>query len=111
MSICNLGVMATEYVRDIILPTSISIEQKESRNILVDQIYSKWTIGNELDIILRQKEGNEIPWVTIEQGSPSRVFIDSGNTVPGHYTLILQSFDNNGSVKSTLKEDTITITI
>ena len=31
--------------------------------------------------------------------------------VPGDYTLILQSFDNNGSVKSTLKEDLITITV
>ena len=33
------------------------------------------------------------------------------NTAPGVYQLVLQSFDNNGSVKSTLKEDVIVTTV
>ena len=33
------------------------------------------------------------------------------NTAPGVYQLVLQSFDNIGSVKSTLKEDVIVIVI
>ena len=33
------------------------------------------------------------------------------NTAPGAYTLVLQSFDNNGSVKATLKEDVIVISV
>ena len=65
-----------------------------------------------LDINLRQKAGTEILWVTLEQGSSTtRIVIVPTAVAPGDYTLILQSFDNNGSVKSTLKEDFITITI
>ena len=33
------------------------------------------------------------------------------NTAIGDYPLVLQSFDNNGSVKSTFKEEVIVITI
>ena len=32
-------------------------------------------------------------------------------TTPGVYQLVFQSFDDNGSVKSTLKEDKIVITV
>ena len=32
-------------------------------------------------------------------------------TAPGVYELVLESFDKNGSVMSTLREDTITLTI
>ena len=71
MSICNLGVMGTEYVRIGSVPTSISVEQTENELIAVNQIYSKLTIGNTLDINLRQKAGTEFIWVTLIQGSPS----------------------------------------
>ena len=33
------------------------------------------------------------------------------NTAPGIYTLVLESFDNNGVVKSTLKEDTVIVEV
>ena len=33
------------------------------------------------------------------------------NTAPGVYPVVLQSFDNNGSVKSTLKEDTVNVKV
>ena len=103
--------MGTVYVRDKSVPTSISLEQAESEVIFVDNVYSKLTIGNVLDINLRQKAGSELPWVSLEQGSPSLIKIVPAGVAPGDYTLILQSFDNNGSVKSTLKTDLITITV
>ena len=33
------------------------------------------------------------------------------NAAPGVYPIVLQSFDNNGSVKSTLKEDTVIVEV
>ena len=80
---------------------------------MIDNIYPMHLIGNTLDIKMRQKVGSELPWVTLEQGNPTHLKINTAGAVlaPGDYTLILQSFDNNGSVKSTLKEDLITITI
>ena len=112
MSICNLGVMGTQYARGHSIPSNISVGQAETQVIAVENITSKFTIGNVLDINLRQKAGTELLWVSIEQGNPTTLIktVPAG-VAPGDYTLILQSFDNNGSVKSTLKEDLITITI
>ena len=33
------------------------------------------------------------------------------NAAPGVYPIVLQSFDNNGVVKSTLKEDTVNVKV
>ena len=71
MSICNLGVMATEYVRDSPVLTSISVGHTETEVIVIENIYSKHHIGNTLSIKLRQKAGSELPWVSFVQGSPS----------------------------------------
>ena len=53
MSICNLGVMATEYVRDMPVPTSTDVTQGDTNTLSVENIYSLHTIGNPLDIKLR----------------------------------------------------------
>ena len=49
--------------------------------------------------------------VTIIQGSPTLVQISPSKLAVGSYTLIVQSYDDNSLLKSTLKEDTITITV
>ena len=69
------------------------------------------TIGNTLDIYLRQKDGSSLSWVTIEQSSPTKVLIAPANVNAGTYWLILESYDNNGGVFSTLKTDTIEVTV
>ena len=52
----------------------------------------------------------ELSWVTILQGEPTQIQLDpSEDIAAGDYTLILQSFDDNGSKKTTLKEEIITI--
>ena len=80
---------------------------------MIGQIKSEFTIGNTLDIHLRQKPGESVlSWVSFEQGSPStQVIIDASNVKPGTYTLTIESFDNNGKVRSTLMTDTIIITV
>ena len=104
--------MGTEYVRDNSVPSSMSVGQAETEVIAVDNIVSLFPIGNVLDINLRQKAGTELLWVILEQGSLTTLIkIVPAGVAPGDYTLILQSFDNNGSVKSTLKEESITITV
>ena len=45
------------------------------------------------------------------QNDPSEVQIAPFGVLVGDYDLILQSFDDNGSLKSTLKEDTITLRV
>ena len=109
MSICNLGVMFTEYVRDMPIPTSTEVTQGDSFTLSVENIYSKHTIGNILYIHLREKSGAAaLGWFTFTQGSPTQVLIAPPFiTAPGVYQLVLESFDNNGSVFSTLKEDVI----
>jgi len=53
MSICNLGVMFTEYVRDMPVPENIEVTQGDTNTLSVENIYSLHTIGNTLDIKLR----------------------------------------------------------
>ena len=58
---------------------------------------------------MRQKPGTELSWVTIVQGNPTEIRIEPVDIPEGDYDLILQSFDENGSAKSTLKEDFVTL--
>ena len=53
MSICNLGVMGTEYVRDTAVPSWITVMQGDTSILSVENIYSKHIIGNTLGIYLR----------------------------------------------------------
>ena len=46
-----------------------------------------------------------------EIGSSTDVEIDSNGVDPGVYTVQIESFDNNSNIKSTLKTDTIEITV
>jgi len=98
-------------VRDTPVPASLAVNQAEEQSISVQNIYSAYPIGNTLDVKLRQKPGTELPWVTITQGSPSVVKLSPVGVSPGTYTLTLESFDDNGTVKSALSTDKITLTV
>ena len=61
---------------------------------------------------MRQKVGSELDFVTFANGATSTdVNINTNGVSPGNYTLELQSYDTNGGVFSTLKTDTIFITV
>ena len=53
MSLCNLGIMGTRYVRDESFEESIEIIKGNSISILVPHVYSELPIANELEINLR----------------------------------------------------------
>ena len=75
-------------------------------------VYSEERIGNELAIDLRQKAGTELPFVTFtNKATATDVVIDATGVMPGEYTLDLEAFDTNSSVKSTLKTDTVKIVV
>ena len=100
--------MFTEYVRDTAVPSWTTVTQGDTSILSVENIYSKHTIGNTLNIHLREKEGVELGWVRFEQGSPTKVIITPPvNTAPGVYQIMLQSFDNAGVVKTTLREEDV----
>ena len=53
MSIYNLGVMATEYVRDTAVLTNTTVTRGDTNTLSVENIYSLHFIGNTLSIHLR----------------------------------------------------------
>ena len=71
MSICSIGVMGTEYMRDNEPPTTILVNYMETYTLNVENIKSKETIGNVLDIHQEQVSSPTLTWVTITQGSPT----------------------------------------
>ena len=73
----------------------------------INDIYSALPIGNELDIYMRQASPT-LSFVALTNYSWYWiVVINTMNIELGAYTLKLESYDNNSSVKSTLKTDTI----
>lgn len=60
---------------------------------------------------MRQKEGEELSWITIHQDNPTKIQLSPIGVPHGDYKLKLQSIDVNGSKKSTLKEDIITVRV
>lgn len=68
MSICNLGIMGNEYIFENDTPpltTEVNYRQKSSLN--VSKIKSALPIGNIIDSQVRQKQGTELSWVTLDQ--------------------------------------------
>ena len=53
VSICSLGLFGTKYVRDVPVPSTITIRKGDSYSQLIAQIYSFYEIGTKLAIDLR----------------------------------------------------------
>ena len=77
------------------------------------QVSSALPITNDVSIDLRQRANSTLSWVKITPGGTTfEVKIDPKGTVtPGVYNLTLEQFDANSNVKSTLKSDTVAITV
>ena len=75
-------------------------------------VHAKDTIGNTLAIDLRLSADSEFISVTLTNDvAATDVAIDATGLAVGTYTLKLESFDTNGTVFSTLKNDIITISV
>ena len=57
MSLCSLGIMGTEYVHSKPPPTDITITKGSTTTIDVPHITSALTIGNTLQMNMRQRTG------------------------------------------------------
>ena len=98
MRLCQLGIMGTEYVRNEEILTEMVLEQGIMDTIAIPHITSALTIGNTLQINLRQKSDSELDFVSFSNTLGSTDVIFSGEQTPGTYELVLESFDEASSV-------------
>ena len=85
----------------------------QTSSLSVSKIESALTIGNTIDPQIRQKQGTELSWVSFDQSGSEVVikFSPKLTETPKTYTLNLEYFDSNSSVKSCLKSHTISIDV
>ena len=67
MTLCSVGIMGTQYVRDEILPEVLEVARESPTTLRIRNIYSSMPIGNHLDINMRQASGNELSFVTLSE--------------------------------------------
>ena len=114
MTICQLGIFGTEYVRANSIPTQIKLLPYDTSSpvLQIDHITSSYTIGNTLNIKVRVRNGASFPWVAVSclaLDSFCQVTFTNTGLVSGQQQIVLESYDDNGSVKSSLKEDIVTV--
>ena len=67
--------MGTIYERDETVQSTAEVQAAKSITIKIENIVSRLTIVNTLDIKVRQKPSATLSWVSIAQGSPSVITI------------------------------------
>ena len=67
MELCSVGVMGTKYVRDQTLSQSIEVQKDGLSSLTISNIYSAISIGNQLNINLRQPTDKELQFVTFTE--------------------------------------------
>ena len=112
VSICNLGIMGTKYVRDTPVPSEVTLKMGETNVFLVEDIYAEIPIANTIVPRLRQAAGSELDWITINvQTGSSEVQIDATALQVGVYEILLESYDFSSPIGTTLKTDKIVVKI
>ena len=70
------------------------MEKDVKYTLNIPHITSSLTIGNTLQIDMRQRSGAELSFVSLSNGASSTdVTIDGNDLALGDYELILESFD------------------
>ena len=54
VSVCTIGVYGTKYARSSTVPESLEMVSGDAQTVSIERIQSSLSIGNELDIQLRQ---------------------------------------------------------
>ena len=113
VSICNLGIMGTRYVRDTPIPTDVTLNMSETMTVTVENIYAEIPIANTLIPHVRQAAGLELDWVSISEPTMvgSEILIDATAQAAGEYKLVLESYDAASPVGSALQTDEIVVVI
>ena len=111
MSLCSLGIFGTKYDRASPIPSQLLLRPYDTQyEIKITHIASKYTIGNTLDVKVRVKDQGSFPWVSVicHPAYCTVTFTNTGS-ISGSKLVVLQSYDDNSLVKSTLVEDTVTV--
>ena len=86
--------MGTEYVRTETPPTEITLIQGSTTTIDIPHITSALTIGNTLQMNMRQQVGAELDFISlINNAHSTEITINSNNIALGEYAIVLESFD------------------
>ena len=110
MSICSLGIFGTKYERADSIPSELYLRPYDTQyKLKVDHISSTLTIGNTLDIKVKVKDSVNFAWVAVDCTATSCEVTFTKNEISGLQEVVLESYDNSSSVKSTLLEDKIQV--
>lgn len=103
--------MGTRYIRLNPLPSELKLVFSDivrEHEIVVEHIIAHPPIGNELWINIKQGADNTLGFIEISLTATESVLkLNGAGVEPGTYELIIESFDENSTVKTTLKKDTI----
>ena len=91
--------MGTKYEHNEPPPTEITLEKGSTKTFDISHITSTLTIGNTLQINIRQRSGFEHVFVSLFNNDDSTTVTIKGNGLSvGSYELELESFDEASSV-------------
>ena len=115
VSVCDIGVFGTVFVRDEPLAEAFEIRAQEVSGIEIPHIYPEVPLGNVLAISLREMSGTEHTFVDFSRDAASSfVIIDTAEHAEGDtFILTLESFDANSNADepAVLRTDEIFIII
>lgn len=95
ISICNVAIMGTKYGRKQEKPHAISLVNGSSYFFKVEKIKALIPIGNELDIGLRERRGDDkLSWVDFGADGET-VTLRPPIGAEGIHLLHLESYDKN----------------
>ena len=94
VTVCDVAVLGTKYIRDEPLEEIVEIEAGSSTTLTVPHVHAADTVGNVLVIDPRQSADFELSFVQLTNGATeTEVYIDATGLAVGNYTMKLESFD------------------
>ena len=97
MSLCQLGIMGTEYIRQDSIDYEHTVPIGSVYMLTVSNIVSALAIGTDLNINLRLAEA--VDYISfLEIADATEVYFDAYDLAVGSYEVVIESFDANSSV-------------
>ena len=109
----TVTIYKTEFARSTSILSFLVIPKGNSVSLPVEKTKSLITLPNTSNVLLRQKAGTELSFVTINNGPSSKasasVTINTKSQAYGTYSLVLESYDSANYPSETHLTDTVTI--
>ena len=101
----TVTIYKTEFVRSTSIPSVLVILKGNSETLSVEKTKSLITLPNTSSVLLRQKAGTELSFVTIINGPSSNAYasvtINTKNQAYGTYILVLEFYDSTNNPSET----------